>query len=710
MAHGLEECIKGIARQISQDEPMSRSELAYQLRAQGISQDSLQVSRLVYETYLEATEQERKALQHFRTNDMQHTLIEEYRRLIQAEQGQIEQLQQRSQNHLEQAAKKLQLFGNILGEVALSGNAASVKTQLARLVTGTSGTSKVQDEAKQLISYYEKAVGQYQSARLAVENTVKDFVAIRSILQAQYLEYVDKLIDIFGEQLRAQAPELFDFAQIEYLDAVKMFESISLEFDKLDSKCTELMGEVIGGFRATLDKSSNTIKQVQDKRVALVLIATGFVEHYLGAAEKTARLKREFSILQTSATKDLTHLAGDLKRLELLHQTLERLFIPKVEVYQRFSKHILSDELRQLLDKIYRDERIAELDKKRQELRSRARGYERELSDCRENIHYYSEKIKGDEALLQSLNDEYLGAKQRLPQKPSFLANIFTLGSAGKRYNQEAYAWQRECAPLVRQYEQYQADIKIDKEELSSLEQAQKLYERDFSESKREAERCSAELRKAISVDPKLKETLYPHFNDLVALLRGAKELLGLRLDEQHLKAIPQSAYPDKAERELSDKELALLWAQRYTSEHKMTEDDAQRLANKASQAVGLSTKVAYSAEDLQAVALASDQAIERGLAMYEEMLALETQMAEDKLKQDFYHAELARLQESYKALAHGVEQQESLLRAIVERVKFSASDEERKVALCLLAGIDKNALSQEEWSDFLAGKHQITI
>lgn len=702
--------IKGIALQLDSKDPMSRSELAYCLKKYGVEKDSQELSRLVYEVYQTATREEQKKLMLFKSNDFKSSLVSAYTASALADEQDMEALQTKSNKSLAHSAKEIEAFTQLLGHIAVSGNKASISTQVARWITGTSASSKIQEEANNLLQYYGRIVEGYESAKQSVERSVQDFIAMRDVLLETYYRYSESLIDIFGEELRAREPELFDFSRIEYLNSQDMFAQISLEFNKLDEKCTDLMAEIASNFGNTAKRAIGLAQSTNDNRVKLLLGALTFVNHHIDAATRTAQLKQEFLVLRSSAEKDMSLLSGDLRRLELIYHTLERLLIPKVDLFSRFSKEILSDELQDILAELYKNPRLAELNKSREQKRLQLRRLNREVNDCEQNILYYRDKISSNEALLSSLADEYSRAKEILPSKPSFIVNLFTLGAATKNYNKKAYQWQKECAPLVKQYESTQADVKMDKEDCANLEQALPKYEDELKQADLEYQSLSRRLRQELSVDPAIKQAIYPHFESLLALLRSAKELISQGLDERHLSTIPESAYPDRSVMAMTNKELALQFLKQYRSENPLGLESAEQLAETFSEVAELDADMPFEQDDLLAVVALQNEVVDNVFVLYEELLKLERAESDADAKSDFYKGELARIQAEFKQLTHGVEHQAQLLSALSERIKFASSPEARKVALCLLAGIDQKSITEEEWSDFLAGKRSITI
>lgn len=75
----LKQTILELAREMGKDkETMTRADLAYELRQDTLPSDSVEVSRLVYETYQEAGN-EKAVFNTYVSNDGRKSLVEEYR-------------------------------------------------------------------------------------------------------------------------------------------------------------------------------------------------------------------------------------------------------------------------------------------------------------------------------------------------------------------------------------------------------------------------------------------------------------------------------------------------------------------------------------------------------------------------------------------------------------------------------------------------------
>lgn len=112
-----------------------------------------------------------------------------------------------------------------------------------------------------------------------------------------------------------------------------------------------------------------------------------------------------------------------------------------------------------------------------------------------------------------------------------------TLGSAAKRYNRDIYDWSQACQPVISRYEDLQTDVKIDTDELYATEKALRKKKTIFC-YKKEIEVINKTINGKINVNNDVKMKILPHLEDLIKLLRLAREIASSKLDDKYMKAI----------------------------------------------------------------------------------------------------------------------------------------------------------------------------
>ena len=213
------------------------------------------------------------------------------------------------------------------------------------------------------------------------------------------------------------------------------------------------MSSITDSFAQSLKTASQSYKAAGSKQIGLVLAGLNMVSHYIDAGQKTAELKQDLLTLKNSVKHDVTLIKGDMGRLFVIYKTLNDLYIPQAEAFCRFSKQVLSGEWQQLTQALYADTDIQSLKEERDEALESYKTLEREMTDEQLNIDYYTTRIEECRQLLDGMQTQYQQAQASKPEKPFFLTNLLTLGSAKQKYNRNIYDWNQACAPVISQYD-----------------------------------------------------------------------------------------------------------------------------------------------------------------------------------------------------------------------------------------------------------------
>lgn len=699
--------LQAICRHLAKSqEYISRSELAYNLRDYGITQDSNELSELIFELLSSPDQYVREGLNYILDNSGDDLLINHWYRFALSDEGDASSLRQESQSHLEESRGQLSRLESFLNSQVVS----HYQRSLIATLTGQAGIQKVKEEALSIVEHYGEIAQAYQSARSAVEKSVLDFITFRELLLEKYLRYTDALRDAFGSQIQSEMPELFDFDSIEYLDPQQMLHQIQLEFNKLDEKCGMLMGEVGQQFSQMLKQGLQLGQNAKDPRFALLASAFLAINHYIDVSAKTSQLRAELSTLKTSATKDLSQIRADMERLHFIYNKIEQIFIPKIDLFYRFADAVLSEELEALIAQLYSDPQIRDYCSKRETLQRELKSLHRQDQDCKRNIADYSTQIQEIQALLEQLEQPCQEAKNTMPRKPSFIKVLFSFGNANKQYYKAAAEWKQYSYPFVQEYESLKASLEIYKEDLSSQQSLHQEVSRSIAQLTRDADKLSRQIRQSIQVDDSLKRALYPHINSLVCLLRSAKEIISSKLDKQYLSVVKLDPLPHKSIQEMSDAQVIRHLLEVNREHLHVSESIARKIGLSVSEELGYDAQRDFSPEDLAQLTLAQNEVLQRGVAWVEETLKLQEQLEQDSISQAHYIEQLAQVQASFRRQMAFLEDEVSVLKRLGEQVKQASGNEALTTALMLLAGKDGVGISEKEWSDFLNGNSNINI
>lgn len=704
--------IYDIASQLLKENAVyTRADLAYELQEFGIKTDSFEIGMLVWEAYKRFNDNE-AIRRSFYDNEKKDPLVDEYRTDYLIETNDIPSLFPLLQQKLTNGNHALSQLENIvtqtLREQTVSGSIGALNT-----LTGTQGVVKVKNEATAVFNLYSELVGNYDDAKHQIQAVTTDFVKLRGQICDTYRQYALVLTDAFGDSIKTVSPELFDFDSIEWLDVHGMLQNVKLDYDKINEKCSTLMSSITDSFAQSLKTASQSYKAAGSKQIGLVLAGLNMVSHYINAGQKTAELKQDLLTLKNSVKHDVTLIKGDMGRLFVIYKTLNDLYIPQAEAFCRFSKQILSGEWQRLTQALYANTDIQPLKEERDEALESYKTLEREMTDEQLNIDYYTTRIEECRQLLDGMQTQYQQAKASKPEKPFFLTNLLTLGSANQKYNRDIYDWNQACAPVISQYEEIRTDVKLDNDELEQLQRHLNENKRMHQQLKEKLRRLNREIMSKISVSPDLQMKMLPHLESMVKLLRIAREIASCKLDSKLVKTVSIARQDTELPQELKQN------LQLFTNtlrEHVAIDNETAKssfyaVSGEAPTGSEQPTSSGNASEaDFAQLSDAENTAIQNTVNLLESWSRLKAMQEQSAIAHQAYDKELEKLQEAFRSNLADIDNRGIILRESLKKINTTTSEEELKKGLLLLAQKEGESFSKEDWNEFLNGTKTIEL
>lgn len=716
------QAIKNIADDLcKENKTYLRADLAYELKKFGVDADSAEVSKLVYDAYKFFRQDGHIAIA-FVSNNSRTTLVAEYKLNDCLEQGDKEEALKIAETELAQSSTALSKLSDDI-ELNLNMVLAKGASKLVDVLAGTNGVKNVRAQASDMFGKYTRMVDTYHYAEDSVRGNIEDFTSLRSDIATTYRDYAMKLIDIYGDSIKMVSPNLFDFNRVEWLDVDEMLKYVELEYNKLTEKCAVFISEIQDSFRGSLQNSVKAYKSVANgnKSLGLAMAGLQMLNHYMESTERTNRLKSDLSVFQMSVKHDATRIKADMGRLMVICKTLNDVVIPKANVFLRYGEKLLASDLKATLDALYENEKIRPLEEQRRSLFQQMKALDMEMNDHLQNIDVYTSLINDITATLESKQGSYMEAKAKKPSKPFFLVNWITFGMANKNYYRDFTEWNAASFPLVREYESYQVDLKLDKEELESHREEQTRIKNEYAQLSNEMDKVSKEIRSKIVCSDDLKLKMLKHLRDMVAMLKLGREIMESKIDEKLVHTVDIPDYREAAklsadvEQNLSqftgiladnlhaDKDMAknlLDGVEAYTKDHKKIEGKTAQ-QNKPAE---------YSEEDLAQVTGAMEQSLQKGIALFDSFAKLKAQQLSGSLASAAYDKELKKHADEFKREMAKIDNKSAYLREVFKRINLAGSEEERKQAMELMSDLSGFSLSEQEFTEFINGKKQIEL
>ena len=704
--------IRSIAAKLCKDgETYLRADLAYELKQYGIDADSIDVSRLALEAY-KYFDNDRSIKQAFVTNDSRSALIDEYQLTDLLDNDKPEDAMALASKELAKTSDTLTALKRDI-DMNMSLAVAKAASGMMDTVTGTGSVKAVRTEASTLFDRYSKMVGTYHEGEDTVRRNIADFTTLRTDIGTTYQEFAMQLIDIYGDNVKAVAPNLFDFNQVQFLDVDSMLKHTELEYNRISDKCSALIGEISDSFQNSLKSSVAAYKSAGqgNKALGLAMAGLGMLNHYMEAGERTNRLRSDLSVFKTSIKHDSTLIKADLGRLLVIYKTLNDVVIPKADIFLRYASKLMSSDIKAITDSLYDNAEIRPLEEQRRELLAQLKVLDGEINDHLQNIDVYQSLISDITTTLDSKGASYRDAIARKPSKPFFLLNIVTFGKANKDYNRNYAEWDAVCYPLVREYENYQVDLKLDKDELAAHQSDLKAKQQEQHLVKQKLDEVNKLIRSKINASNDTQLKMLPHLRTVIAMLRLGREIMETKLDKKltGTVSIPDFKSTQKLPADIENN-LSLFTSTLADNIH-ADRGMAEALLNGVDDYRGVDEKDRkYSEEDLAQVTEASEQTLQQGMSLLDSALQLKKQQLNGKLASAAYDEAFDKIASDFRKQIKGVDNKSAFVREVMRRANLAKNDDERKQALLMLSELSGQNLSEQEFKDFINGKKQISL
>ena len=722
--------IKRIAEElVKEKETMTRSDLAYELRNYGLNIDSFELNKLVFDAYSFYNDS-RAIKDAFVNMDLNDSIVSSYLLYNSLDKGNHNEVKKMMESTLSKTETSLstlkeQIDGN------LSERIIDVSASLVNVISGNSAVVKIQKEAGILFGGYTNMVNCYETAKMEIKNLTKNFVYLRNDIMSVYRDYATALIDIFGDSIKTIEPELFDFERIEWIDVKGMLDNTQLEYSKLSESCSSLMNEISGDFKEMLQNSVNAYKTVNNKGVGLVLVGLNCLGHYTNARAKAANLGIELQTFKNNIRKDGMFIKTDIIRLMSIYKSMNDINIPKANAFYRFSEKVLSKELEILINSLYSTEKLKQLKEKRDEIFSTYKSLETLVVDHQSNIDNYQVSIEDNEQQIVNLEDGYSEAMNLKPSKPSFIMNLLTFGNKNKTFNRETYEWQQQYSGVIKRYQNLQVDVKLYKDDLEYHQMALKEVEKNYSDLKKSLEEANADIRKELLVSPEVKVKVIDSLKDIVGLLRLAREIASIKLQDKLVKVIKplelkEIVVPDNIQNGISSfvsmlessittgvSEGAELASNLLKEVKEKKEQQIQKVIDKGVDektiAVMRADDLNLSETDICNIEEGSIQAVMGLSNLFQAQANLVALRKESNIALEQYNEKMTTLQEEFKSIINNIDDKNAVLRETMKRINTSKDPKELKSALLSLSDGDIE-LSEMDVNEFLTGNKTIEL
>ena len=682
---------------VKDNSKFTRTDLAYELKDLGVDGDSSKLSKLVYDAYKKFADN--KAIREaFIDNDFIKGIVDSFEPHALLEKNETQTVIKIAGHMLEKGKSNLDKLENSIGEVTALEKIETDASVLSKIV-GTAQIKKVKVEAAAVVDKYSMMIDDYDTARNEIKSNTAVFEELRQNVMQVYRKNAAALVDVFGDGIKAVAPEVFDFDKVEYLDTQAMFKNIKLEYDTLYSKCGVLFNEIKDSFGNSVKAAINGVGNKDSFGIAMASLS--LIKHYMAVAEHSNTLGAEFVQLKNHVRRDVSQIQADSGRLMEIYKTLNDVYIPKAEAFYKFSQDVFGYEVEKIFDSVYQSPQAKELKNSRNEILEKIKQLEHEIADAQKNIAYYKEYIAESDTMISTSESRYKDAMAQKPQPPSGVGNALSFGSMKKKYDSKLFDWKQEFCAFADKYEELCADTKLAREDLDAQQNKLSEGKKSLQELSQQLNDISKKIATVIKDNPDAKRRLSVHLENMVRLLRVAKDIAGAKLDQRLVSKVKVESVSDLA---LDDKTIKNLDLFTDTLK-KNLKVDSEQLAN-AANAKGETLSQQQATE----IAARFNDEIGTGINLINQLGKLNSLKKQDQMSQEFYDKQIEILKADFQRNIAAIDQKADVVKEILRQLNSSGSPDETRRALLQLSDSEFQFLSPQEWEDFFNGNKTIEI
>lgn len=505
-----------------------RADLAYELNGVGVSSDSFEVSILVWEAY-QKYNRNKSIRSAFLVNDESKFLIDDYELYEKLNNGEkVEFINELNVLISRSEFDNVRLNKLIDDLKSIDFSKVISQKDLMRFV-GVKKASDIYEQIIHVFSKYTEVVEGYDELRNSVKDIIDQYVALRDDVTALYRDHALGLVDVFGDSIKVVSPNLFDFEQIQYLDTTNMLEVVEKEYNKLATSCGVLMQEIGENFKISLKSAVGALGKSKGNKAMIAVAVVEMLGHYIDSSQKSLVLRNEFMIFKDKVNYDIALITGDMKRIMLIHRIINELYIPKANVFYRYSREIMSIEYKKLIDSIYVTPVLKELKLSRDMILDKFKITSKRINDTQKNISYYEESVANNKSFIRDAEHEYKQAKALKPSKP-LLAFI---GIGRSSYDRKIYEWQQTCIPVIEGFENANLYLKLDQQELQSMREELEKDNIEYINLNEELIKINNSIVNELQVDGHIKSKIAENLESYIQLLFVAKDIIESKVDEK---------------------------------------------------------------------------------------------------------------------------------------------------------------------------------
>ncbi|HZW76702.1 MAG TPA: hypothetical protein VFF21_00190 [Flavobacteriaceae bacterium] len=361
-----------------------------------------------------------------------------------------------------------------VGEIrAIKEDIENLKRESTLSITGESKVEAYRDYALRLKEKYENMILTYEQIKNLNLSLISDYETLKNKLRLIREDLLNLLVDLYGDQIKTQEPELFDITDVNWKGYDELYPKLDLFYNTVNERIAlfknfheiEMRNILISGkqnvnnflHEATkISQSNKFISTSQIKGIAAGAAAKFLVSSTMAVlrsrseAKKTiAEIEVDISRLKVDMNSDVNSIIQDIINLGQFHTEIRDRHLPTLQLFTQQISNIIEKQISPNYAKIIENNIIRECRDSNVRATLELREIELELVDQQKRIKH-SEKIwRQLSEIIQAREFEYNYLQQLRPTEPKLLAKIFSPFKSRKIYEETLDSWTTYCEPFI---------------------------------------------------------------------------------------------------------------------------------------------------------------------------------------------------------------------------------------------------------------------
>ncbi|WP_053976593.1 hypothetical protein [Mangrovimonas xylaniphaga] len=358
----------------------------------------------------------------------------------------------------------------------------SLKPKKEISITGSSKVEAIREHAFNIKEEYTKIIQTHEKVKDINLNLVDDFDKTRNKLKLIREDLLALLIDLFGDNIKASEPELFDVSKINWESFEDRYGKLDTYFSCINDNVAifreahqqHLSAMALSGkneFNKFLSKTSKLANAGKlnnsNLKGAAGAAAVGFLIEGGAAvlksrsqAKKTiAQIELDIEKMKEGMRSDVQLILDDILKLGRFYTELKDKLIPQLKLFSQKAINKLADDISPLYEQIISNQEIRDLRDSNKKLLTEFRVIEAELIDKNEQIRFNDSRHQMLTEVIDLKRPEYNFLLASMPVKPNLFYKIISPTKSINLYNETLIDWYTYCKPSVDEFENTQKDI-----------------------------------------------------------------------------------------------------------------------------------------------------------------------------------------------------------------------------------------------------------